>query len=122
MMKSYESALNDFEKAVLKRMADQAPTLSSTISVLALSSRKLTGVGSFTNFASNETFVFDTSTGPLALDVPISMPGVQLGLGALLFFNVNSIAFLEIFAYGDHAWDGHWEGFSFEESETSIKT
>ncbi len=121
-MKSDESALNELEKAVLKRLADQAPTLSSTISGLALSSRELTGVGSFTNFASNQTSVFDTITVPLALDGHISMPGVQLGLGALLFFNVNSIAFLEIFAYGDDAWDGNWEGFSLEESQTSIKT
>lgn len=60
-MKSDELALNEFEKAVLKLMADQAPTLSSAISELAVSSRELTGVGSFTNFASNQTLVFDTS-------------------------------------------------------------
>ena len=121
-MKSDELALNEFEKALLKRLADKAPTLSSAISDLAVSSRELTGVGSFTNFASNQTFEFDTSTGPLALDVHISIPSVQFGLGALLFFNVNSIAFLEIFAYGDDAWDGNWEGFSLEKRETSITT
>jgi hypothetical protein len=121
-MKSDENALNEFEKAVLKRMADQAPALASAISELALSSRELTGVGSYTKFASNQTLVFDTSTGPLALDVHISMPGVPLGLGALLFFNANSIAFLEIFAHGDDAWGGNWEGFSLDEREAGIKT
>lgn len=115
-MKSDEITLNEFEKAVLKRMADQVPTLLPVVSELTLSRRELTGVGSFTNFAYHHAEVFDRSDGPLALDVHILMPGVQNGLGALLFFNANSIAFLEIFAYGDDAWSGSWEGFSFAES------
>ena len=118
-MQSDEIALNEFEAAVLDHMADQAPTLRSAISKLTLASRELTGVGSFTHFAPNQTSRFESSTGPLALDCHISMPGVPSGLGAILFFEPDSIALLEIFAYGDDAWSGSWEGFSFGDRVTN---
>jgi hypothetical protein len=114
-MQSDEAKLNEFERSILERMADQLPALLPVIPELAVSSRELTGVGSFTNFASHHVEVRDRSNGPLALDCHISMQGVRNGLGALLFFNVSSIAFLEIFAYGDDAWGGNWEGYSLGE-------
>lgn len=96
-------------------MADELPSLLPVIPELTVSNRELTGVGSFTNFVSRHAELPDTSDGPLALNCHISMPGVQNGLGALLFFKGNSIAFLEIFAYGDDAWAGSWEGYSLGE-------
>jgi hypothetical protein len=114
-MKKDEATLNEFERAVLNHMRDQLPALSPTISELRLSHRELTGVGSFTNFANHDAKVPVPTDGPLALDVHILMPGVQNGLGALLFFNADSITSLEIFTYGDDGWSGNWEGFSFAE-------
>jgi hypothetical protein len=105
--------LNEFEKAMLNRIKHQLPALASNISELTLSHRELTGVGSFTYFAKLDARVPVPNDGPLALDVHILMPGVQNALGAMLFFNADSIAFLEIFTYGDDGWNGHWEGFSF---------
>ena len=118
-MQSNEETLNEFEISILKRMADQLPHLLPVISQLTVSLRVQTGVGSFTNFASHSTNVGDTNGGPLALDCHISMPGVPNGLGALLFFNANSIALLEIFSYGDDAWTGNWEGYSFGQPQAS---
>jgi hypothetical protein len=114
-MQSEVKRLNEFESAILDRMADQLPALLPVIPKLTVSYRELTGVGSFTNFVSHHAEVPDMSDGPLALNCPISMPGVQNGLGALLFFNVSSISFLEIFTYGDDAWAGSWEGYSLDE-------
>jgi hypothetical protein len=117
-MKSDETAPNEFETAILKRMADQLPTLFPLIPELAVSHRELTGVGSFTNFVSHQAEVFNADKGPLALDFHILMPGVKNGLGALLFFNASSIAFLEIFTYGVDAWTGDWGGYSLVDSQT----
>jgi hypothetical protein len=117
---SDEAPPNEFEIAVLKRMANQLLSLSPVISELTVASRKLTGVGSFTNFANNHAELPDAVSGPLALDAQIAMPGVRHGLGALLFFDVNSIAVLEIYSYGDETWSGNWEGFSFVESAVPI--
>jgi len=94
-------------------MANQLPTLLPVISKLQVSNRELTGVGSFTNFERNNAEVPDAIAGPLALDFHVLMPGVQHGLGALLFFDANNIAVLEIFAYGDDAWTGNWDGYAF---------
>jgi len=107
------ATLNEFERAVLDRMAHQLPALASNISQITLSHRELTGAGSFTNFANHDARVPVQTDGPLALGVHILMPGVQNGLGACLFFNTSGIAFLEIFTYGDDGWNGNWEGFSF---------
>jgi hypothetical protein len=114
-MKTDGTVLNELERAVLNRMQHQLPALSSYISELTLSHRKLTGVGSFTNFAIHDARVPVPTDSPLALDVHILMPGVQNGLGALLFFNVDRSAFLEIFSNGDDGWSGTCEGFSFVE-------
>ena len=111
-MQSDEAKLNAFEKFILERIADQLPTLLQVIPELVVSSREFTGVGMFTNFASHHAEVSNAYDCPLALDCHISMPGVQNGLGALLFFNVHGIAFLEIFSYGNDAWAGNWEGYS----------
>lgn len=114
-MPSDEAQLNEFEIAIMGRLAAQMPSLLPIIPKLAVSSRELTGVGSFTNFTRHDTEVPNTPNGPLALDCHIFTPGVKGGLGALLFFNANQIAFLEIFAYGDDAWAGKWDGYSLGE-------
>ena len=106
---------NESERAILNRMGEQCPELAQAILELTLSHRELTGVGSFTNFASRGAPLSLSTDGPLALDVQILMPGVQNGLGALLFFDSTRIAFLEIFSYGDEGWSGNWDGFSFAE-------
>lgn len=114
-MQLEEVNLNEFEIAILERMADQLPTLLPVIPKLTVSYRELTGVGSFTNFVSHDPEVRNISDGPLALNSPISMPGVENGLGALLFFDVSSIACLEIFTYAEDAWAGDWKGYSIGE-------
>ena len=116
-MKSNPSTLNEFEIAILTCMANQLPSLLSVIPKLKVSNRELTGVGSFTNFVNNHEEVSEADAGPLALNFHILMPGVQHGLGALVFFDANSIAVLEIFTYGDDAWTGNWEGYALVECQ-----
>lgn len=119
MTKVGEMTLNEFEKTILERFTNQVPALAPFTSQLEAIRRELTGVGSFTHFARRHTVGFDTSTGPIPLDIHILIPGIQHGLGALLFFSANTIDCLEIFAYGDDAWGGNWEGFSFAGGERS---
>lgn len=118
-MKLNQGMLNEFEIAILTRMADQLPALLQIIPKLEVGNRELTGVGSFTYFVSNQAEVPDANDGPLALDFHILMPGVQHGLGALLFFDADGIAVLEIFTYGEDAWTGIWDGYALVECQTN---
>jgi hypothetical protein len=118
-MKSGEAALNELEITILTRMADHLPTLFPVIPELVVTHREFTGVGSFTYLASHHAAVFYMNKGPLSLDSHILMPGVKNGMGALLFFKLNSIAFLEIFTYGDDTWTGNLAGYSLVDSDAN---
>ena len=103
---------NEFERAILERLARETPALAAAIGKLHVLSREYTGVGSFTNFAC------DTAEGvPSAhfvLPALIHMPGVPNGMGAALFCKDRKPECLEIFAYGDDHWDGVHHGFRIE--------
>jgi len=76
-------------------------------------SREFTGVGSFTNFACEES----AADGPdlqVGLDDLIKMPGVPNGMGAVLFCKGNRPRCLEVFTYGDDLWEGVYHGFTIE--------
>ncbi len=103
---------NEFEIAILERMAEEAPSVRSQIKGLHVLSRKYTGVGSFTHFSEIVKTSLYIGAGPLSMDASILMPGVEHGMGALLFFDNGLPTFLEIFTFGDDAWDGDHAGFS----------
>lgn len=113
-MKSNDAELNVLEDAILTRMAEQLPALLPVIPTLTVISREVTGVGSFTNFSSQHADV-PYGARHLAIDAHILIPGVENGLGALLFFKEGKIDCLELFAYGDDTWDGRWLGYSLVE-------
>jgi len=102
---------NDFERAVLGCFGRQDPSLLAHIDALHVLSREFTGVGSFTRFQ----FEGSGSSGDeqqLGLDAEIHMPSVPSGLGAVLFCSDHHPTCLEVFTYGDEAWDGVHDGFS----------
>lgn len=106
-----ELILNPLETAILERMAEQMPSLAPLLPKLIVTSRELTGAGSYTDFAPQAGAAFDPDKNPFDLDLFILIPGVEIGLGALLFFSSDSIKFLEIYCCGN-AWYGNWEGYS----------
>jgi hypothetical protein len=102
---------NDFETAILERIALKNPALRAHFSRLHVLSREFTGVGSYTNFRIPEANAQETRT-HLALDALIIMPNVENGMGAVLFCRGGRPECLEIVTFGDALWDGVFEGFS----------
>ncbi len=114
-MRPGQSQPNDFELAILERLAVQKPSLRRAVDGLIVLSREFTGVGSFTKFKCDES----TSSTPerqVGLDGLIRMPGVPNGLGAVLFYIGEQLKCLEVYTYGDEHWDGAYDGFSILET------
>jgi len=112
-MRPGQTEPNEFELAILERIASEQPSLRNAAGTLHVLSRKFTGVGSFTNFACDAS-PESTLDQSIALDGLIKMPGVPNGMGAVLFCKGGLPQCLEIFTYGNERWDGIYEGFAME--------
>lgn len=110
-MQSEQRNLNEFESAVLARIAQSNAWLHSVLGSLSVSSRKTTGAGSYTDFESNSASV-GIPDGHFTLESLISMPGISNGMGATLFVKGGCVTFLEIYVFGGQYWDGTFNGFS----------
>jgi hypothetical protein len=107
---------NEFEIAILDRIACQDACVSESVAQLHVLSRQFTGVGSFTTFRVPE-IASGTSKRHISLDAVILMPGVPNGMGAVLFCDGDHPECLETFTYGDDHWEGVYDGFSFERAD-----
>jgi hypothetical protein len=106
---------NEFELAILKRLASRDASIRPSIDQLHVLSREFTGVGSFTNFACEDASA-DTSEHQVSLDALIEMPGVPNGMGAVLFCKGDRPKCLEVFTYGNDPWEGVYDGFTIEQT------
>ncbi len=106
---------NEFELAILDRLARKEPSILASIGELHVLSREFTGVGSFTNFDCKESSA-GAPEGHVDLDDLIKMPGVPNGMGAVLFCRGGRPQCLEVFAYGDDRWEGVYDGFEIEQT------
>jgi len=105
---------NQLECAILERIAKDEPWLQGPFHSLQVLSREYTGVGGYTNFLCDQA---EAPGDPYpGLKPLIRLPGVPNGMGAVLWCHGVYPASLELFTYGDDAWDGTFEGFSFEEN------
>jgi hypothetical protein len=104
---------NEFEAAILGRLASKEPSIKDSLGVLHVLSRRFTGAGSFTDFGSEESTAGSADT-RVGLDAIVKVPGVPNGLGALLFCKQGKPQCLEIFTFGDDHWDGTYSGFSID--------
>ena len=103
---------NELELAVLERIAHDEPELAHALGTLHVLSREYTGVGCFTRFLCSE------DAGPrreVGLRTEIRVPGLEHGLGAVLYMRGARPEELELFAYGDERWDGVHDGFSIDD-------
>ena len=75
---------NEFELAILDRMAAESPTLLAYMRNLHVLSREFTGAGSYTNFKCKDVSA-QVAEQRIGLDDLIVMPNVQNGMGAVLF-------------------------------------
>ena len=101
---------NEFELAILERMARSNPSLLSYLGKLHVLSREFTGVGSHTNFKCNAEGA-QVEENQIGLDDLIEMPNVQNGMGAVLFCQGERPRCLETYTFGAELWDGVFEGF-----------
>ena len=103
---------NEFELAILERIASEHAELRPHLGVLRVLSREFTGVGSYTNFRCEGSGT--ECSDPLGLNGLIMMPGVPNGMGAVLFCHAGRPKCLETFTYGADHWSGVHEGFSID--------
>jgi hypothetical protein len=112
-MKPGQLTPNEFETAILKRIASSTEVLRPLIGHLHVLSRKFTGAGSYTTFkidpAHREPRLGDQHLG---LNGLIVVPHVRNGMGAVLMCRDGCPEILETFTYGDDHWDGTFDGFS----------
>ncbi|HVW24442.1 MAG TPA: hypothetical protein VHC69_03695 [Polyangiaceae bacterium] len=103
-----QSPLNALERAILDAMTREHPSLVVDADRLHVRSRRYTGVGSYTDFACDDSGEPRT----LRLKARITMPGLPNGMGAVLYLCGRQLQCLETFTSGDDYWDGASEGFS----------
>lgn len=101
---------NDFELAILDRLATKEPSIRKSLGQLHVLSREYTGVGAYTNFLIGDSSS-DAVEQRIGLDELITMPGVPNGMGAVLFCRGGRPQCLEVFTFGDDRWDGVFDGF-----------
>jgi hypothetical protein len=104
---------NEFELAILERMAVESPALLAHTRNLHVLSREFTGVGSYTKFSCEDKGA-QTSLQPIGLGDLIIVPGVQNGMGAVLFWQGDQPKCLETYTFGAELWDGVFEGFHLQ--------
>ena len=114
-MKPGQLKPNDFEFAILHRLARQEPFIVFSTRRLHVLSREFTGVGSYTKFELDEA-ASGSPARQIGLEARINMPGVANGMGAVLFCRGEQAECLEVYTYGDH-WDGSYDGFSIEPAQ-----
>jgi hypothetical protein len=107
--------LNEFERALLTSIARHDAAILAILPDLLVGKREFTGLGGFTYFEQNQ-ILSDLADRVLTLKGSISMPGVPMGRGAVLFLKAGQPAMLETFTYGDEQWNGVWDGFSIQET------
>lgn len=103
--------LNEFEVAILDRLAGETLSQELRTGRIRVLSRQLTGAGSYTDFDCPQR----DECAHVGLEVLINMPGVPSGMGAVLFLKGGHPQCLEVHTYGGESWNGIYEGFSFEE-------
>jgi hypothetical protein len=108
-------APNELELATLERIAAKNPSLRPYFGNLHVLSRGFTGVGSYTNFRSDESSG-DVGDQRLSLGQLIIMPKVKNGMGAILFCRGGQPKCLEMYTHGNDLWDGIFDGFVIEDA------
>jgi hypothetical protein len=103
---------NEFEMAILQKFAEHEAALTPHIQQLHILSREFTGVGSFTRFR----YEGAEAERHLTFTAEIHVPGLERGLGAVLFCRGDHPICLELYTFGDEYWDGVYEGYSMTQT------
>jgi hypothetical protein len=111
--------LNQFELAILNKIADEYSILKIHIPFLIVKSREATGVGIYVHFSykgqPNNIVLIDPG-GYFALSSmdTLEMEGLKYGLAYEISITDGLIDFLELVTYGED-WDGTIRNFCFKD-------
>ena len=100
---------------MLSVLAESDAALRVRIPGLHVLSREYTGVGSFTNFRT-QNMEPKAVQRTLELRAKIHTEPVPSGLGAVLFLDGDEPASLEFYTYGDERWDGTYDEFQIQKT------
>ena len=104
------SSLTPIERVLLRAILDQhedvRPLLSEQLDRITITSREPTGVGLYVTFVDQGPVADESLQRELGFDGEIHLPGVPLGLGAVLDVTRGRLNHLELFTYGE-PWDGN---------------
>ena len=103
---------NEFELAILYRLAVKVPALVAIIPRFRVLRREFTPCGSYTDLECPDTV--EGAANPISTSEAINVPGVTYGMQGLLFFKDGRPDFLEIVAFGGESWDVRYDGFSIQ--------
>jgi hypothetical protein len=106
---------NEFELAILERIAAKSLSLRRYLRNVHVLSREFTGVGSYTNFKCEDESA-QVVEQRIGLDDLIIMPNVQNGMSAVLLCQGDQPKCLETYTFGDELWDGVFEGFVIQKA------
>ena len=113
------NTLNNFELAILERIAAKYPFVQAHIPLLCVQSRKNTGVGMYVNFHYKDTDIsFEAIPAnyiALSAGSHLNMDGLQHGLVHEVAITGGRIDFLELATYGFEQWDGIIRNYWFDE-------
>ena len=110
-----QTALNDVESAIVRRIALSEPALAPLIDRLRVLSRERTGAGSYTDFAVDPDLASPAlGNRKLILGALIVVPGLANGMGGALLCADGRPECLEMFTF-DECWDGTFMGFRIED-------
>ena len=106
--------LTDFERSLVLATIAQHPQyapLASQLASLKVERREKTGVGAYITFSKdNQEALINHDSAQLGFSGDICVPGVPSGLGGVIDVDKGKLNHIELFTYGDEAWNGSTEG------------
>jgi hypothetical protein len=101
------TAFTQLELAALKSMFSEtpelAPQLERQLSAATVTNRENTGVGFFASISVPRTADQIARSEPLGGETHARVPGIEHGLGFVLFFDAGRLGTLEGFTYGSES-------------------
>jgi hypothetical protein len=90
-------------RSLFSEIPDLAPELERQLSVATVTARKNTGAGFFTSISVPADVPPIDKSGPLDGETHAHIPGLEHGLGFVLFFDDGRLSTLEGFTYGSES-------------------
>lgn len=103
--------LNQLELAIFESLSIDYPSIKIHVPLLKVSSREITGVGMYVNFADyelpNDTPTIESNYGVISTNENIEIQELEFGLVYEVNLSNEKIMFIEMVTYGEEEWSGY---------------